>query len=352
MFHRQKQDSSAEAGEGQTQDGHRPKDDDDNKGMGAGSIYQTGPNYSSAGGAGGYEDESAPPEPDDYSADEQKVSPIDVSIPPASSRLGIRFAGGGEQEPQEPQARESYLPRPFTGFNRLQPRGEKNMKSDSGEKESGQSPLSSHLSHKPNEPTNLQETAVNIQNPNSTDNSTYQEHRGYESSYQQTSTDAWESEGRQLLVGRGISLTGEIQECNHLVVEGRVEAALKGSKVLEIKQGGTFIGAVEIEQATIAGVFEGEITVNGLLSVTETGVITGTISYKELEIRAGAKLDGKLTPISSKNYKATAKGSEADKESRSIDEKEKSAKASSSAAGPSSKAEKKKNAELPLTEDV
>ena len=103
--------------------------------------------------------------------------------------------------------------------------------------------------------------------------------------------------GRRLTIGEGITMSGEIESCDHLLVEGTVEAALKGAKVLEISSAGTFYGTVEIEQATIAGRFEGDITISGRLNVKSTGSVTGTITYGELAIEAGAKLDGTLSPL-------------------------------------------------------
>lgn len=101
---------------------------------------------------------------------------------------------------------------------------------------------------------------------------------------------------RRLTIGRGISISGEIESCDHIVVEGTVEAALKGASVLEIAEQGVFYGTVEIEEATIAGRFEGDITVHGRLTIRASGTITGSISYKELEVEAGAVIEGKLSP--------------------------------------------------------
>ncbi len=105
------------------------------------------------------------------------------------------------------------------------------------------------------------------------------------------------SDERRLVIGQGITMSGEIEHCDMLLVEGTIEAALKGAKLLEISQTGTFYGTVEIDEAQISGRFEGDITVNGRLTVAAGGVITGSISYKELQIEAGATIDGKLTPL-------------------------------------------------------
>jgi cytoskeletal protein CcmA (bactofilin family) len=116
-------------------------------------------------------------------------------------------------------------------------------------------------------------------------------------------------QGRRLVIGEGITLSGEIEACEYLVIEGNVEAALKGASVLEIAESGTFYGTVEINEATVAGRFEGEITCNGRLTITATGSVTGTISYKELAIEAGATLDGKVNPLSGSKAAATGKKS-------------------------------------------
>lgn len=106
-----------------------------------------------------------------------------------------------------------------------------------------------------------------------------------------------DSNARRLIIGQGITMSGEIESCDLLVVEGTVEAALKGASVLEIAETGMFYGTVEINEATIAGKFEGDLTVNGRLTVRSTGSITGAISYKELAVEAGATIDGKITPL-------------------------------------------------------
>lgn len=112
-----------------------------------------------------------------------------------------------------------------------------------------------------------------------------------------TTVDYTSPNDRTLTIGRGINLSGEIDACDHLLVEGTVEAALKGAKVLDIAQSGTFYGTVEIEEATIAGRFEGDITVSGRLTVRAGGVVTGSIVYRQLEVEAGAVIDGRMTPL-------------------------------------------------------
>lgn len=118
---------------------------------------------------------------------------------------------------------------------------------------------------------------------------------------------AAESNKRRLIIGEGITMSGEIESCDHLVVEGTVEAALKGANILEINEKGMFYGTVEINEATIAGKFEGEITVNGRLTIRGTGSVTGAITYKELAVEAGAVIDGKLSLLGGKGASSEKK---------------------------------------------
>ena len=112
---------------------------------------------------------------------------------------------------------------------------------------------------------------------------------------------------RRLVIGQGITMSGEIESCDLLIVEGTVEAALKGASGLEIAETGMFYGTVEIDEATIAGKFEGDLTVNGRLTVRATGSITGAITYKELAVEAGATIDGKLSPVGGKGASSEKK---------------------------------------------
>ncbi len=115
---------------------------------------------------------------------------------------------------------------------------------------------------------------------------------------------------RKLQVGRDITLSGELV-CDHLMVEGVVEARVKECQRLEIAETGLFRGTVEIQEADIGGRFEGEIIVQGRLNVRATGRIDGKISYGELAVEAGGLLDGEIHTVGNrKAMKAAAKPAE------------------------------------------
>jgi len=107
------------------------------------------------------------------------------------------------------------------------------------------------------------------------------------------------SEGKKLVVGRDIVLSGEITTCDQRVVEGKVEAALTDTRVIEIRETGYIKGDAEIDEADIRGVFEGDLTVRNRLLIRSTGKVTGKIRYGMLEIECGGQLSGDIQIIQS-----------------------------------------------------
>jgi cytoskeletal protein CcmA (bactofilin family) len=94
-----------------------------------------------------------------------------------------------------------------------------------------------------------------------------------------------------LLVGRATKVKGQIESCQNLVVEGRVEAGI-AAKSLTVLKGGAFKGTAEVDKADIAGDFEGTLTVRGRLTIKSSGTATGQISYQGIAIESGGKIVG------------------------------------------------------------
>ena len=74
-------------------------------------------------------------------------------------------------------------------------------------------------------------------------------------------------ERRTLVVGRGISLQGTVADAERLVVEGTVESEMiQASRALR-RPAGIFKGEVQVEDAEIAGLFDGTITARDSLVI-------------------------------------------------------------------------------------
>lgn len=113
----------------------------------------------------------------------------------------------------------------------------------------------------------------------------------------ETPMDTNEGEGKKLIVGQGIRLSGEIQACEKLVVEGEVHADLTGALVLEIAENGLFKGRATVDYAEISGSFNGELTVRDRLLLRGSGRIDGELRYAEMEIERGGRIRGTIGEI-------------------------------------------------------
>lgn len=107
-----------------------------------------------------------------------------------------------------------------------------------------------------------------------------------------------DAQGKKLIVGREICLTGEISACDTLVVEGRVEAELSDSRTIEIAETGVFKGEIEINVAEINGQFEGALTARNRLVIHSKGNVKGRIRYAEIEVERGGRIEGDVQLIS------------------------------------------------------
>ena len=99
-------------------------------------------------------------------------------------------------------------------------------------------------------------------------------------------------DSRKLIVGREITLSGDIKSCDQLIVEGSVEANLQNSRQMDISETGLFKGSAAIEEAEVRGRFEGTMTVRKRLLIRATGKVSGTIRYGQIEIECGGQISG------------------------------------------------------------
>ena len=108
-----------------------------------------------------------------------------------------------------------------------------------------------------------------------------------------------EGDPKKLVVGRDICLSGEITSCERLVVEGRVEVALSGARLIEVAPSGVFKGSAEVEDADISGHVDGDLTVTHKLTVRSGGKISGSVRYGSIIIEAGGEVSGDMQALES-----------------------------------------------------
>jgi cytoskeletal protein CcmA (bactofilin family) len=99
---------------------------------------------------------------------------------------------------------------------------------------------------------------------------------------------------RKMIVGREITLSGEINSCDRLIIEGSVEANLQNCTEVELAESGLFKGSATIDDIEVRGRFEGNLTVRKRLLIRATGRVTGTIRYGQIEIECGGQISGDI----------------------------------------------------------
>ena len=108
---------------------------------------------------------------------------------------------------------------------------------------------------------------------------------------------AEEPGGSKLIVGPNIKLRGvEIDDCDTLVVEGRVEATMV-SRAIQIAENGSFNGKVDVDIAEVRGAFQGEMTARRKLVIHASGRVSGKIRYGKMLVQEGGEISGDIAAL-------------------------------------------------------
>ena len=110
-----------------------------------------------------------------------------------------------------------------------------------------------------------------------------------------------EVDRRTLIIGQGIALTGEVNSCDRLVVEGSIQATLQKCQHVIIAETGVFNGHASTENADVRGRFEGDLVVRKRLLIRAGGHVSGTVTYGEIEIEAGGGISGTIEQAGASN---------------------------------------------------
>lgn len=113
-----------------------------------------------------------------------------------------------------------------------------------------------------------------------------------------------ESAGSKLIVGPNIKLKGvEIEDCDTLVVEGRIEATMV-SRAIQIAERGAFDGKVDVDVAEVRGTFQGELTARKKLVIHASGRVSGKIRYGKMLVQEGGEMTGDVAALNAQEATA------------------------------------------------
>lgn len=104
--------------------------------------------------------------------------------------------------------------------------------------------------------------------------------------------------GPGTIIGSSVMLTGVLKDAGDIAVHGRVEGEIISERAIIIGETAEIKGPVSGQIVTVAGVIRGSIDAGQKLEILPTGKVYGSISCRELTIRAGAIFIGKsIMPV-------------------------------------------------------
>jgi cytoskeletal protein CcmA (bactofilin family) len=98
-------------------------------------------------------------------------------------------------------------------------------------------------------------------------------------------------------IGPGISVVGNIKAKENFRVEGFIEGNVEVEGLLLIGNSGSVKGEVKASEVVIEGAVEGNITSDKRLELRLSGKIKGDIKAQRVAIADGAFFNGQLTTI-------------------------------------------------------
>ncbi len=99
-----------------------------------------------------------------------------------------------------------------------------------------------------------------------------------------------------MVVSAETAIKGSIRRCRRLEVHGYVNGEVVADEVI-VHSGGRIDGKVKGRNTSVAGTIAGDVVVDGLLTISQTGSVNGTVQYGKLAMEAGADLIAEVRNI-------------------------------------------------------
>jgi cytoskeletal protein CcmA (bactofilin family) len=99
-----------------------------------------------------------------------------------------------------------------------------------------------------------------------------------------------------LLVGEGVYMKGSMQVPGTASIDGKLEGDLSADTVI-VQTNGAMDGRTTANHVRVAGSLTNTTVANKSLVVESSGLIGGSITYNELEIKKGGQLQGNIFKV-------------------------------------------------------
>lgn len=104
-----------------------------------------------------------------------------------------------------------------------------------------------------------------------------------------------EVNGPGTIVGVNVALSGTLKDQNDIAIYGMVDGEVVSEKTVTVGQSAQVKGPIRGKVITVGGMVRGSIDATEKLEILETGKIFGSIATRDLVVRSGAQISGKVS---------------------------------------------------------
>lgn len=105
---------------------------------------------------------------------------------------------------------------------------------------------------------------------------------------------------REMLIGEGVAMAGEIRNCARLVIAGSFSGTLFASEVIVLTKA-ALTAVVVADRIDIFGSVAGEIVAAGHVRFRDSAVFEGRLVYSRMLVDPGALLTGELSQVATED---------------------------------------------------
>lgn len=100
------------------------------------------------------------------------------------------------------------------------------------------------------------------------------------------------------VLGHGARIEGQISGSGHFLIAGEVQGNAVIEGALTLAEGSRWKGTIVVDDAILAGEFDGELKAKGKIELTATARVKGKIAAASIAMAQGAVVQGDVTVAS------------------------------------------------------
>jgi cytoskeletal protein CcmA (bactofilin family) len=101
-------------------------------------------------------------------------------------------------------------------------------------------------------------------------------------------------EMKESVIAAGLAIDGKIEGSGHVRIAGNFNGDVHVDGNLTIEPGAKLTGGVKAKTVTVGGELEGNIETASVVELTSTGVLTGDLKAGTLTVSAGSRMRGRV----------------------------------------------------------